>query len=108
MERPVVAKPGAVYFAERDRQWVEYKWAIIRDAQQQADKAVKKWRRVSAEVNDYLDTKGITGIVERSKIRKENLTLPDLLETAKWFRNEAQAHMADVSLFLQLKEAGLL
>lgn len=101
-------KPGSLYFAENEREWVHLKWGRIRDAMQQADTAVNKWERLSDEVNTYLDAHKITDIVQRTNIRGENLALSDALATGQWFRGVAQAHVDDLNLYLRLKELGLL
>jgi hypothetical protein len=105
--RPVV-KTSAVFIADMDREWVRRKWALIRAAHQTADNAYNQWRRVSAEIDDYLDAHGITDIVQRGHVRSESLTLRDHYETMQWMRGEAHAHASDIDLYLKLKEWGLL
>jgi hypothetical protein len=95
--RPVV-KTSAVFIADMDREWVRRKWALIRAAHQTADNAYNQWRRVSAEIDDYLD----------AHVRSESLTLRDHYETMQWMRGEAHAHASDIDLYLKLKEWGLL
>lgn len=97
-----------ILLAEKDREWIQAKWRIIREYHTKADAAVNKWRRISDEVNDYLDSKGVTDVYERSRYRLDSLALRDALEVSTWHRNEANAHIADVNLFLRLKELGLL
>lgn len=106
--KAVSQRRDAFNLAETDREWLRRKWAIIREAHQEADKAIRKWRRLSDEVNDYLDRSGVTDIVQRAKIRSENLGLKDALGAGEWWRNEARAHSDDIQLFLRLKEMGLL
>lgn len=108
LEAGYTTQPETVFFAKRDREWVAAKWRLIRQAQQEADKAIAKWRRVSDEVNTHLDSHHITDIIQRGRVRGENLSMQDAMSTAQWFRAEAQAHIADVTLFLRLKEMGLL
>lgn len=97
-----------IFFSAQDREWITRKWAIIRDANTKADKAVNDWRKLSDEVNDYMDRAGITDPVQRTKVKGENLALADLFALGKWYREEAQGHIADVGLFLELKRAGVL
>lgn len=73
-----------------------------------ADQCNNKWRKLSDEVNDYMDRKGLTDPVQRVKVKGENLELADLFANGKWWRQEAQAHTDDLNLFLRLKEMGLL
>lgn len=100
--------PEPLSFADDDREWVRLKWATIRDHHQKADRAAAKWRKVSAEINDYLDRTGITDVVQRARIRKESLALKDAVDDVQWFRAEANAHSHDLNLYLKLKEMGLL
>lgn len=97
-----------IFFSAQDREWIARKWTIIRDANTKADKAVNAWRKLSDEVNDYMDRAGITDPVQRAKVKGENLRLADLFAEGQWYRGEAQGHIADVGLFLELKRAGVL
>lgn len=101
-------KPEHLFFANTDIEWVRRKWALIREYHQIADRANAKYRRISAELNDYLDRSYITDMVQRARIRGESLPLMDAIEEGAWFRREAQAHAEDLGLYLKLKELGLL
>lgn len=104
----MTVQPGRFYFAANDLEWVNRKWDTIRHAQHEADKAIKKWRRINEEVISYLDRSGVEDMMERANIKSQNLTLADALSTGTWWRNEARAHMADLTLYLRLKELGML
>lgn len=101
-------KQETLFFADTDIEWVRRKWAIIREYQQKADKANAKYRQISDEIDDYMDRSGITDVVQRGRIRGDSLPLMDALGDGQWFRNEAQAHIDDLTLYLRLKELGLL
>jgi len=101
-------RADAFELAEGDQEWLRAKWGMIRKYQTEADAAVNRWRRLSDEINNYLDRKCITDVVERARYRSDSLALQDALETGKWLRGEATAHIADVNLYLKLKELGLL
>jgi hypothetical protein len=93
---------------DRERSWVEKKWAEIRTAQQLADRANQGWKRVSAEINSYMDRSEITDPVQRRKIKSESLALKEALEVGNWHSRNAERHIADVQLFLQLRELEIL
>lgn len=95
-------------FTDEEMTWLHRKWAIIRRSQTQADRAVNDWRKLSDEVNDYMDRSGILDPLQRSKVKRENLRLMDLSELGAFYRREASAHCQDVYLFLRLKEMGVL
>ena len=101
-------QPDQIFFSANDREWITRKWTIIRDAQQKADKAVNDWRKLSDEVNDWMDRTGLTDPLQRAKVKGENLTLNDLFALGQWYGKEAQRHIDDVNLFLHLKQVGLL
>lgn len=102
------AEPETPFFSANERQWVAAKWALIRDAQINADKSVANWRRVNDEVMDYLKRAGITDPAQIAEVKGANLQLSDYLSRGQWYRAEAQGHIADVNLFLRLKEYHLL
>lgn len=105
--KAVAVEREAVIFADVERQWVDAKWQLIRDAQHKADQAVAKWRRLSDEINSYLDRSGVQDVVQRAKIRNENLALTDAFGASTWFRKEAEVHIADLDMFLKLKKMGV-
>jgi hypothetical protein len=88
--------------------WIELKWALVRESSQLADEANKRWKRINAEINKYMDDSGVTDIVQRNKIKSESLPLKDALAVGKWHSENAQRHIDDVQLFIKMKEVGLL
>lgn len=101
------SQPEVFYFAETDRKWIARKWALVREYMQRADQEVNKWDRISGEINIYLDSHQITDSLQRARIRGESMALSDAFAAGNWFRSVAQAHMADVNLYLKMKEMGL-
>lgn len=97
-----------VFFAENDREWIRLKWETIRKSMQEADQAGNKWRRISAEINEYMTRKGIMDPVQRAKVKGESLALKDAYEVGQFHRNEARTHMEDLNTYLRLREMGLL
>lgn len=105
---PATHKQEIFLFNESDREWVRRKWELIRAYHTTADKCSNRWRKLSDEINNYLDRSGITDPKARAALKGENLELADLFANQGWFRKEAQAHTTDLMLFLRLKEVGLL
>lgn len=93
---------------EIDLQWLHKKWSLIRRSQQKADNAAREWDDLNNRMNDYLNRQSIMDIVQRDKIKGENLTMKGHLATHAWHANEAQRHIDDVNLFLRMKELGVL
>lgn len=91
-----------------EREWIRKKWAEIRKAQQLADESNSKWQRVNAEINRYLDESGILDVVQRDKIKRENMALKDALSVGNWHSRNAERHIADVQLFLQMRDLGVI
>jgi hypothetical protein len=91
-----------------ERRWLKRKWERIRASQSRADSYGNDWNRISAEISEYLDRKGIEDLVQRTKIKSESIPLKDALEGGKWHAAEASRHTVDVQLFLQLKSLGVL
>lgn len=88
--------------------WIRLKWQKIRTSQAKADEAGNDWNRINAEINDLMDRRGETDIVQRSKIKGASLPLKDALDTGKWHAAESQRHIDDLSLFLKLRELEIL
>jgi hypothetical protein len=88
--------------------WIERKWNRIRKSQINADEAGSNWTRINAEINDLMDRRGETDIVQRAKIKGASLPLKDALETGKWHAAESQRHIDDLTLFLKLRELEVL
>lgn len=105
---PITIEPGSLNLTDTDREWVARKWWEIRRAQMLADAANNDWKALNAEVESYLDRSGVADIVQRARIKGENLALADALGVGKWQAENAQRHIDDVALFLRLKELGLL
>lgn len=100
--------PGSLGLTGDERRWVAAKWRLIRRSQTLADKASNDWEKVNAEVNDFLERSGITDPILAARQKVESLELQDAYETGKWHAQNAQRHIDDLSLFLQMKELGLL
>lgn len=101
-------KAGKLNFTPEERKWIGLKWSRIRKAQQKADASNKSWNRINDELNSYLDRQGIWDVVQRAKIKGSSLPLADALGAGKWHAEESQRHIADVNLFLRLKELEIL
>lgn len=93
---------------DHDREWIKRKWALIRESQQKADRANRDWNNINNSINDYLDRKGETDIVQRAKIKGDSIPLKDALSTGTWHARNAERHIHDVNLFLKMKELGVL
>lgn len=92
----------------KEKIWVQAKWSKIRALQTKADEAGHRWHRINGEINDHMDRKGLTDIVDRTRRKSESIPLQDALDTGKWHSAEAIRHIEDVQLFLRLKELDLI
>lgn len=90
-----------------ERRWVKLKWAEIRAAQQKADAANNDWKRISGEINQYLNDSGITDIVQRVRIKSESLPLKEALAVGDWHSRNAERHLLDLQVFLQARALGV-
>lgn len=97
-----------VSMTPEERTWLRLKWTEIRKAQTTADEANSKWQEVNGALNRWLDESGIIDVVQREKIKGESLALKGALDVGKWHSSNAQRHIADVQLFLQLKQMGIV
>lgn len=97
-----------IVLTEQERRWIKAKWEKIRTAQQKADAANNDWLALNESIKSYLDSSGITDIVQRTKIMGESIPLKDALATGNWHSRNAERHIHDVNLFLKMKEMGLL
>lgn len=101
-------RAGSLNLSENELRFVAAKWRKIRESQQTADQANNDWKRIGAEIRDYLDRSGIHEMLARAKVMQESLALADALEVGDLHARTAQRHIDDLRLFLVLKEHGLL
>jgi hypothetical protein len=106
--KPKTVDGRALNLSEGEQIWAVKKWARIRESQRKADEAGNDWTRLNDELNTYLDRSSVTDLVQRARIKSESIRLQDALGTHAWHRDEAQRHIADLDLFLRMKELGVL
>ena len=97
--------------------WVRRKWATIRASQTAADKANAEWQEINAaikhkhELEDLGRRKGgrpPMSDLMKAEAKDASLPLKDALATGNWHSRNAERHIHDVTLFLRLKELGIL
>jgi hypothetical protein len=100
-----------------DREWVQKKWRLIRESQVKADKANADWNRINDEINDKHRRDNQRRIdrgdfplsdIMIAEAKSASLALQDALATGNWHSRNAERHIHDVNLFLQLKQMGIL
>lgn len=100
-----------------DREWIRRKWRLIRESQQRADQANKEWNEINDAINDrhrreHERRMASTGLpltdLMRANDKAASLPLKNALDTGNWHSRNAERHIHDVQLFLQLKEMGIL
>jgi hypothetical protein len=101
-------KPGIAKLTPDERTWVGLKWTKIRNSQMIADREGNAWTELNAALNAKLDAEYVHDVVQRDKVKGQSLALKGHLQTHAWHRDEAQRHMADVALFLQMKDMEVL
>lgn len=99
---------GRLNLGPDEQRFVIAKWKTIRQAQQDADRAYNNWTRILAEINDYLDRSNIREPLGRVRVLSESLALRDAVEAVDWRQRHAQRHIADLNLFLKMKELEVL
>lgn len=62
---------------------------LMREAVKKTQHYDAKWNRLNDEMNDYLDRKGETDIVQRAHIKEMNLPLNDAYAAGQWWRGKA-------------------
>ena len=102
---------------DTDREWIRRKWSLIRQSQVKADKANADWNRINDEINDKHRRENerraergdfpLSGIMI-AEAKSASLALQDALATGSWHSRNAERHIHDVNLFLQLKQMGIL
>jgi hypothetical protein len=101
-------KTGKLNLTETDRYWVELKWNKIRTSQMKADESNNEWHAINDAMKVWLRDMNETDPVQIDRIKSKNLALADALAVGKWHAAEAERHIADVTLFLRLKELEML
>lgn len=108
MKQPTSNSLSQIKLQSEEQEWLRKKWRNIRESQQKADRSSREWSRLNEAMNEYLDQSGITDIVQRDKVKGQNLSMKGALATHAWHAAEAQRHIDDVNLFLRMKELGVL
>jgi hypothetical protein len=106
-----------IQLSTMEREWIDKKWALIRDSQRRADAANNTWNRINDEINDKharesqrrID-RGDFPMTDLMKVQAKSASLPlrDALDTGNWHSRNAERHIHDLDLFLKMKELGLL
>lgn len=108
MKVPTANTQSKINLSSAEQEWLRKKWSNIRESQQKADRSSREWSRLNEAMNEYLDQSGITDIVQRDRVKGQNLSMKGALATHAWHAGEAQRHIDDVNLFLRMKELGVL
>lgn len=108
MKVPTANTQSKINLTSAEQEWLRKKWETIRYSQQKADSSSRSWNRLNEAMNEYLDRGGITDIVQRDKVKGQNLSMKGAMATHAWHAGEAQRHIDDVNLFLRMKELGVL
>lgn len=102
---------------ETDREWINRKWRLIRDSQRRADQANIQWNRINDAINDKhrreserRAERGEFPLTDLMKLQDKSASIPlkDAYDTGIWHSRNAERHIHDVQLFLQLKTLELL
>lgn len=93
---------------EEQRWYLRERWDLLRAAQKKADEASYKWNVLNDKLNDYMDRKGEKDIVQRDKIKGQNLTLKGHLATWDFHRRDADRFATEILAFKAMKEMGAL
>lgn len=80
---------------------------LMQEAVKETQRLDARWNKVNDELNDLLDRRGTTDIVQRTKIKGESLALRDALEGGKWWRDKATYLAAVIQAEMVMREAGL-
>lgn len=100
-----------------ERQWVSRKWKLIRESQQKADAANREWNEINDAINDKhrredarRTARGDFPLTDLMKAEAKSASLPlqDALATGNWHSRNAERHIHDLQLFIQLKDRGLI
>lgn len=79
--------------------YIDRMWRRLREANLHTMRLDAEWNKINDELNDYLDRKGVQDVVQRTKMKGENLALADALAGGNWWRAKAvwlaQAIMAE-------------
>lgn len=105
---PAARVPTHESFGPDEKEWIASKWAAIRLAQHKADLANSDWGRLNDEISEYIASMQITDPLQRAKVKGESLALKDALAVGNWHSRNAERHIHDLQLFLQMKQMGLL
>lgn len=120
LERSLTKQPGgnpAFPLSYNERQWIRSKWEKIRKSQRMADQSNSDWHRINDQINEKHASESkrraergdfpLTDLL-KAQAKSDSIALRDALEVGKWHSAESQRHIDDLSLFLRMKELGIL
>jgi hypothetical protein len=100
-----------------EAKWVEAKWRLIRKSQQKADEANNLWQKLTDEINwkharedERRRQRGEFPLTDLMKAQAKDASLPlkDAFAAGNWHARNAERHIHDLQLFLNMKQIGLL
>jgi hypothetical protein len=100
-----------------EKEWVARKWRLIRASQQKADAANKTWNEINDAINHKharedarRSERGDFPLTDLMKAQAKGASLPlkDAVDTGNWHSRNAERHLLDLQVFLEMKKMGLM
>jgi hypothetical protein len=108
---------GKLDLTESEIRWLKRKWDNIRQSQMAADAANNEWNQINDAINEKHAAEDarraergdlpLTDLM-KAEAKGASLALSDALGAGNWHSRNAERHIADVQLFLKLKELDIL
>lgn len=80
---------------------------MMQEAVRETQRLDAKWNRLNEEINSYLNTQGVTDIVQRDRVKSQSLPLQDAFGGGKWWREKAVYLATVIQAEIAMREAGL-
>jgi hypothetical protein len=79
------------------KEYISLQWRLLRQANAKAADFSRKWNVTNEAVEDHLNRAGVTDIVQRAKVKRENLTLAGYMDAWSFWEREAKRIHAAIS-----------
>lgn len=80
---------------------------LMQEAVRQTQKFDAQWNRINDELNDLLDRKGEKDVVQRARLKEQNLALADALGAGNWWRAKASYLAQVIQAEIAMRREGL-
>lgn len=89
--------------SEEERWYLQARWGLLRAAQEKADDASRRWNVLNEKITIWLAKMKIDDVVQKDKVKNQNLTLKGHLSTWDFHQRDANRYAQEILAFEAMK-----